>query len=319
MRLPMTTCRLAVATGVLVGLAGCSSGPSELASMVNTQAKSIANSVHRPGWISPEASSARLLYASEYNTNEVLIFDQKGLSQVGDITDGVNGPEGLFVDSHGNLYATNNAGTVQFYKKGKTSPTITYSQGLSYPFDVVVGTDGYVYVMNFNSGNGLVVEYPPGSTIPTLSFTIGALGEGVALDNANDLYVSYRNGGSGSVLEFPPHSSNGTDLGLQGLSSNVGGLLIDENGDIVYADQGNGLIDIFPPGSTTATRTISTGGDPWRLTLNHDEKTLYVSNWSENELQSFTYANGKPVATVPSISGPIGVSASPSYPFGEPY
>lgn len=267
----------------------------------------------RLGWLLPQAAGTGLLYVSEYNTNDIAILKQSDMSRVGTITAGVNGPWGMYVDAHKNLYVA--GGTVEFYPAGSITPTITYSQGLNGPIDVVAGTDGTVYVANFNGANGYVTEYPPGSTTPSLEVTTGFLTEGVALDAANNMYVTYRAGnGSESVLMYAPGSSTGTDLGLTGLSGGAGGLLVDQSGNLVVVDQA-GAVDIFPPGSTTASKVIGGMSDPLKVALGHTGKRLYCADNASGTLHVFAYPSGRPVTNVV-LNGPHGVATSPHAKFG---
>jgi hypothetical protein len=299
-------------------LAGCSGTSVQTPSAGLSSASNPVpvRGVAQRGWMLPQAAGTGLVYVSEYNTNDVAILRQSDLSRVGSITSGVNGPQGLYVDAHKNLYLANAGSTVEFYPSGSITPTITYSQGLNGPIDVVAGKDGTVYVANFNGANGYVTEYPPGSTTPSLQVTTGFLTEGIALDAANNMYVSYRAGnGSESVLMYAPGASTGTDLGLTGLSGGAGGILIDQAGALVVVDQG-GAIDVFPPGSVTASKVLSGLSDPFKVALGHTRKKLYCADASSGILHVFAYPSGRPITNVTGLNGPRGVATSPDAPFG---
>jgi hypothetical protein len=81
---------------------------------------------------------------------------------IGQIVDGISGPEGYFVDRHGNLFVSNVTNyTVTMYPRGSSNWTLRYT-GLAYPTNVTVGHDGMVYIPDL-VGNK-VVEYRKGST-----------------------------------------------------------------------------------------------------------------------------------------------------------
>src|ERR1700722_13059127 len=89
------------------------------------------------GWMAKDANPKHAwIYVSGTNTNNVLIYDlaKFGTPQIGEITTGINGPRGLFLDPAGTLYVANiGSGTVTIYPAGATTPSLTLSQGLIQP------------------------------------------------------------------------------------------------------------------------------------------------------------------------------------------
>jgi len=259
-------------------------------------------------WLSPEAKTGKgLLYVSSYNSNFVSIYKQKGTNQspIGTITAGLSGPEGMAVDRKLNLYVANTSNnTVTVYPPGQTSPSTTYSQSLSEPAGVAVGTDGTVYVENL--GNS-IVEYPAGSTSPShvisATFPIDA-----ALDSSNNLYVTYD---FCCVEKFAPGSTTGTDLGIV-LSAN-GGIQIDGSNNVVVANQVNTpMIEVFPPGQTSPSQVFGQEGDPNPIRFDHKAKHLYVGEPTSSTVNVYAYPSGTKVNTITSgVDFPAGVALSP--------
>src|SRR5579871_1786701 len=122
MRIPRTVTS-ATSAGAAVALLAACSGGGQLAPRAPitgdaTQSRSVAAtdgangilgvpslrmSTNRPGagWLSPEAKAAKqLLYVSDQANQRVSIFSQRGKNPapVGQITDGISGPDGLFLD-----------------------------------------------------------------------------------------------------------------------------------------------------------------------------------------------------------------------------
>ena len=141
--------RRALCVGIAgVALAGCGGSQPPIGSQATIRARPMpqATQLTAPrivpkaaGWLSPEARKSSLIYVA--NGSQVLIFPEKGELQtpIGMITSGVDGAYGLFVDKDGNLYVANGGnGTVTVYPRGATSPSQTYSQGLSYPLYPIV-------------------------------------------------------------------------------------------------------------------------------------------------------------------------------------
>jgi len=260
---------------------------------------------HRTGgWLSPAAKKSKhLIYVSDFVANVVQIYPESGSNPnpVGQITDGISGPEGSFVDKHGDLFVTNASNaTVTMYPRGSTTWKLQYT-GFAYPSDVTVGKDGTVYVADLVGEK--VVEFPKGSTRPKLTIDI-TYPQGVALDSKNNLYVSYNTGahglGPGDVEEFAPGSSSGRNLNLPIVWS--AGDALDGKNDVVVADQGSGsnaAVYVFPPGSTTPSETITQGlKDPFRVALDNKFKKLYVADPEVNALLVYDYSSGKLLKTI---------------------
>jgi hypothetical protein len=274
---------------------------------------------HRAGgWLSPAAKKAKhLIYVSDFIGNAVEIYPTTGSnpSPIGKITDGISGPEGCFVDRHGNLYVANASNeTVTMYPHGSTTYKLQYT-GFAYPTNVTAGPNGRVYVADLVGED--VVEFPKGSTRSKLTINI-TYPQGVAVDTKNNLYVSYNTGahggGPGDVNEYPPGSSNGQNLGLPIVWS--AGDAVDGNGDIVAADQGSGsnaAVYVFPPGSTKPSETINQGmEDPFRLALDSKYKTLYVADPEVNKVLIYDYSSGALTGSISNgLSSVYGVALYP--------
>ncbi len=254
---------------------------------------------HRPGgWLSPAAKDAtHLIYVSDFLNNAIEIYPTTGSnpSPIGEITDGISGPQGCFVDRHGNLFVANASNqTVTMYPHGGTTWKLQYT-GFAYPTNVTVGANGMVYVDDLVGQK--VVEFPRGKTRSKLTIGI-TYPQGVALDAKDNLYVAYNTGahgaGPGDVNEYAPGKKSGKDLGLPIAWS--GGDAIDGKSDVVVADQGTGsnaAVYVFPPGSSTPSQTIDQGMlDPFRIAFDKQFKTLYVADPAVNALLVYDYASG---------------------------
>jgi hypothetical protein len=238
---------------------------------------------HRAGWLAPGAKAHKhLLYVADQFGQTVYIFPQSGFNPppVGAITDGIAGPDGLFVDGHGALYVCNfGAGTVTVYPRGTTSPSKTLTGAGAAPIDVVVGRDGTVYVADFADGqDGHVFEYRNGATAPTTTIALAGYPEGLALDHAGNLFVAYqKTPTAGTVLEFAPHSTQGRDLNLP--ITLVGGATIDAHDNLLVADQSNPFphVDVFAPGASQPMQRIGGFALAFDIALNHAENRLFVT------------------------------------------
>jgi DNA-binding beta-propeller fold protein YncE len=316
----------------LVAAAGCSagptmqSGPSVPLTGAFERAARVPGVVAEPqpahragGWLSPAAKSGKhLIYVSDFLNNDVEIYPAKGSNPkpIGQITDGISGPEGCFIDTKGNLFVSNASNaTVTMYPRGSTSYTLLYT-GFAYPTSVAVGANGMLYVADLVGQK--VVEFPKGKTRSKRTISI-TYPQGVALDSKNNLYVSYNTGahggGPGDVNEYAPGSTGGQSLGLPIVWS--AGDAIDGKGDILVADQGSGsgnaAVYVFPPGSKTPSQTINQGlEDPFRLAMDKKFKHLYVADPEVNALLVYDYPSGKQVGSITNgLKSVYGVALSP--------
>lgn len=318
-----------LAVALFAGCSGNASTPGYISTMrspvgPNTQQQAqgrhgVKLSKTDHGWLSYQAKAGKhLLFVADQVAQSVYIFPQKGKNPapIGAITQGIAAPTGLFVDRHGKLYVCNfGAGTVTVYPKGSLSPSKTLTHAGVSPIDVVVGTDGTVYVADFNDGlDGHVFEYARGSTTPTTTISFPRYPEGVALDYNNNLYVAYQKSyTAGTVLKFKPGSTRAHDLGLT--TTLVGGETIDSQGDLLVVDQSNPAphVDVFPPGAKNPSQTIDGFALALDIALNHDNTHLYVT---QNQNPAVVYEVSYPRGTIlqqitNSLKAVYGVATSP--------
>ena len=262
------------------------------------------------GWLSPEARRKRkktLFYWGNFDTSTITILSSSG-KQEGQITTDLSNPERLFVDKHGDVYATNLGNdTITAYKAGQTSPFLTISSGVDTPTGLTVDAAGTVYCANV--GNDTITVYPKGKTSPSLTIPTASSPEYLATDAKDNLYAQIGLG----VVEFAPGSTSGKTLNLNVVSP--GALEVDKSGNIIVVDDGVPSIDYIPAGQSNPSKKIAvTSGSPFSLSLSGNEKTLYVSvdsNTGPFIVQSVPYPSGSSLSNkfTPNVGDwPIAVS-----------
>jgi len=268
-----------------------------------------------------DAKGGAILYVSDEGTpNVVNIYSAKNpnAGPIGQITAGLSTPDGMAIDTSGNLYVTNAGNnTIAVYKNGATTPFETYSSGLSTPANVVIGSDGTLYVVNLNGGSEFINEYPPGSMTPNLTIQAPHYANGLAVDPNGLLYAAYHDSsGHGWVYTYPKGSTSGTDLKLQ--VSTPAGLVLDKKGNLIVADATlPAAIKIFPPGATKPSVTVTNGvGNPFLCALNKNESRYYCSDsYPYEAVDAFTYPKLKFLYKVTAgVQVPAGVVARPTPP-----
>jgi hypothetical protein len=291
---------------VLAGLlSGCSGGSSQPAVQPIPAARSAAIT---------EAKAEKDLFVSN-NSNEVVILTDGTYMDVGDITDGIDGAAGIWVDPKGNLYVANyEAANVTEYKKGGSAPVCTYSASLHDPVDVTTDDAGNVYVDDFNllQNPGYIDKFAQCSNTISAQYDIDKGPEGVAVDSAGDIFVSYF---GGNFEEFKSGSSTPTPLGAT--VGEAAGLIVDKNENLI-ADDEKGNIDVIAPPYSSATVLVSGLDEPDRASLNKRENLLFNANYGSGTVTVYKYPSGKLLKTLGSsngISAAAGVAESPSATF----
>lgn len=336
--------RLAALIGV-VAIAACSNAGSPLGSSatgiqgsgtgtqgsgehvlgVGGRVVKFGGSAHRSnhrGWISPAAAKASLLYGSSYDGGFINIYDQKGNNQqpIGQLTSGLAGPEGIFVDKHHQLWVANSGNSsVVAFERGQTTPFTTLSDPDYYPLSVAVDKNGTVYVGNVESTTGPpgnIEVYTKGSTSPTetLTYSDMLIVLGIGVDAKNNLYVSYvPTSGPPAIVVFPAGSQTGTPLDVP--EANQGDITFDRHGNLVMETQSNSLGVWAPPYTSAPSRTISAvGNEP---SLNKTGIKIWVANgnYSQPMLEGYNYKNGNQVDVITNgwtnTAVPAGVALDP--------
>jgi hypothetical protein len=283
-------------------VAGCSASnapalaPGSIAAQSNGFARPAGTTTPARGWISPGAKADQHpFYWGNFSTSTITIYTLGAKpKEIGQITDGIDEPERLFVDRSRNLWVTNLGNdTLTEYPPGKTKPSFTISTDVANPIGIVVDSAGTVYCANV--ANDTVTEYPKGRTSPSVTIKMTSAPEYLAVDASDNLYASTAYG----VFEFGAGSTSGTNLGLS--VGSAGAIEVDRAGNIILVDDAADTIDIFPAGQTNPSKQVTVGmGAPYSLTLTKSEDRLYVSvNLASGgfEIQELAYPGGTSLKT----------------------
>jgi DNA-binding beta-propeller fold protein YncE len=286
----------ALSVSVAVALLPSCGGSQQIGQTASPQLRRDATSTPLPGGaVSHRASRplARypkrrhgLLYVgATYYTNAIDIFPLTGPNQqqVGSITNGIDAPWGLSVDSNKSLYVANAGnGTVTVYPYGSSTPSMTYSI-FGAALYALADSAGHVFLSGWNKHHqGHVIEFNAGRNRVIAHQQLGSETDGMAEDGQGNLYVAYRADGTfanSSIAEFSgPDLTNMRVLGMT--VDQPQGLLVDRAGNIIVAESAADRIDVFPPGATapSVTVTISGIGNLAELAMQNSETTLWVSS-----------------------------------------
>jgi hypothetical protein len=243
------------------------------------------------------------LFVSDFGTGAVEILANKTWTNTGSISDGIDGPDGNWVDKKGNLYVANYAGLdITEYAKGSTSPSNTYS-GVEDP--VAVTTDSSQNVYEGDYEGGYVSEFAQGSNSIIAQCSPGGDVEGVAVDKSGDVFVAYYvEDVGGKITEYTGGLSgcSGTTLGVT--LEYPGGMVLDKKGNLVVCDQDAEAVDIIAPPYNSVTGTLGSGySDPFHVTINKKNKQAYVANYGDEDVYVLSYPAGSTQATLNGSNG----------------
>lgn len=266
----------------------------------------------------PRRRAREMLFIADEDTNVLLYPANINATPklLGEITQGVTRSVGVATDSHGTLYVVNSGGSgpsIAEYKRGSKAPFKTITSGLRTPGFDAVDSFGNLYVADSASTGSIVQVYSAGASSPSKTIDIPPAANtgvgGLAFDPSGALLVNTFDvkTASATVYRVPRGSSSPQDLHLQDLP---GGLSLgaDKAGNI-YAGGHAGDIAVYPPGSTTPSRSISLGPDGfYTQMLVTPDGTIYWPDFDDSEM--FEIAPGASVPTNVFATPDSGVDAA---------
>ena len=270
-----------------------------------------------PGFVPESAKKQPILFVSDLDAQTIRLYpaNVKDPAQEGSITSGLSEPINIAVDTQGTLYVANNGNsTVTEYRLGKTTPSVTLSTSLVDPNGIAVDSKGTVYVTSGSSvGSCYVLEFPKGSTKPTVQVNGFGLPVGLAIDKDDNLYVG--DATENVVWRVPKGSTTPTKLALAGLADPTGVAFNAANHLYVSnedpANEGGDRVFGFVLGKNTPFVTITADlNGPYTLGFENDG-TLFVGNGSSNpgDISGYKKMNVDPFELFSSgLGNPVGVA-----------
>jgi DNA-binding beta-propeller fold protein YncE len=253
------------------------------------------------GWMARDANPKHAwLYVGGYNNNVILIYDlaKFGTPEIGQISNGLNNPGGMTLDSSGTLYVANQrGGNITIYPAGATSPSLTLSQGLSQPVDVAVDTNGDVYVSNRANTPDIVI-YPPGETVPsnTIMSNLIQIPTAVLFDATRNLYLADNVSG---VSQLPFGSQQFISLGLQGITD-ASGLALDALNANLFVSGANGNTLVFALGDSKPRRRLKgiANDDYLAIGTVGKHEYLFTPNSANNTVSVYLHTKNSPLTVL---------------------
>jgi DNA-binding beta-propeller fold protein YncE len=247
------------------------------------------------------AASAKDLFVDDSGQDAVEILTNKKWKNVGSIADGIDGPDGNWEDTKGNLYVANQSGPDITEYNSSRSLIYTYT-GVSDPVDVRTDTHGNVYEADYFGAD--VNEFGQESNTPIATCDPGGFVEGVAIDTKGDVFVAFFDGLFSYVTEYAGGLSgcNHTNLGVSVLEP--AGMIFDKSDNLILCDPGVPAVDVIDPPYNSVSRTLGSGySDPLHVTINKKNDQAYVADSGTGEVYVLGYPAGKLKATLGPSNG----------------
>ncbi|MGB6712741.1 MAG: hypothetical protein WBE30_03885 [Candidatus Cybelea sp.] len=318
MRIHKSERTVLIASATIFVLAACSAGSSQLGlpngSQTPTALLGGGGSVEAPLKACPKAR----VYVANFGSNAVSVYPQRGESPApcATITTGIYAPASVSVDSKGTLYVANYGNeNVTEYLRNADVPSVTFNVGLR-PEYIFVGADGTVYISAYPENE--VLEFAPGASSVTRTISI-PYPFGMVTDNKNNLYVAYNGSdGKGHVEKFKPQATTGKDLGITvGYAYDI---KLTKKSDLVLGDAAAGVVNIYPRGKTTPSRSFPTV-TPFSFALNRVETRLYVATSIPGQgvaVSIYDFQTGALLGAITNgTQSPDGVALDPTAPYAK--
>lgn len=228
------------------------------------------------------ASLARAdnFFVANSGVNSITKYDDNGA--VAPFTNAfVNGPNGVALDSSGNLYVTTNANVIRKFSPNGVDLGVFASTGINFAMGMAFDAKGNLYVAN-NGGSTIQRFGPDGTDLGVFANVIRPTG--LTFDAAGNLYVA----NVGNTIErFSPIGTPlipFTSLTL----NNPEGLAFDSLGNLYVANNGSNTIQVFSPGGADLGLLPTVGlSGPVGLAFASDGN-LYVVNSLTSTIEQIT-------------------------------
>ncbi|MFY9709110.1 MAG: hypothetical protein WBD57_07540 [Candidatus Cybelea sp.] len=196
------------------------------------------------------------------------------------------------------VYITDGDQVLIFPERRNKPPVGQITDGIESAYGICFDRNGNLYVANQYDDN--VVEYPPGATEPSQSFSQDLQRPLYpAVDSHGNLWVT--NADNGTVVEFAAGSTQATQV-LQTPGVEADGLDFDTKGDLYVAyrlqSQGSGSIEEFAPGSSQGTILGMSINQPQSVVVTNTGTILTVETGGTNRIDVFPPGYQEPTLEV---------------------
>jgi sugar lactone lactonase YvrE len=264
-----------------------------------SKSEPVVHRLPRTGAAVTYAHAGPLLYVPNWSPSTVEVYPAKKRNPqpIATITDGVDSPEDVCIDSGGSLYVVNEpvagAGSIAVYAAGQTAPFELITKGVDGPARCAIDAQGNIWITNFDGSNA--TEYLKGTKKPYAVITNGLQSpNGIAIDRLGNLYVANGpNYVTTNVQVYSPGTASPTRTITDGVTSPVG-IGVDADNTLYVTNLFQNNVEEYRFGADHPFRTITNGmNGPANVTFD-DQGRLYVSNYVGATIVEFALGSTTP-------------------------
>ncbi len=312
----MTLMRYLLALLTIGLLAGCSSAGN--GSSNNSEIPANSSFARRASSVQSTSMPAAPIYVL-HNTRPawlhgggpvlVGIYADNGTSvsyRVGDVTD--NSAQQVAVDALGRLYVLNSfsttASAVAVYSPWGRQLRYTISvPGRAYNIALDGSRNLYVqYLAGGAGGPEDISVYAPGSTTALRTIQLAGTAEEVVAPSGTIYAAAYGSGNNAQITVYPAgHAKPSYSFTIAGPNPYVWSLQTDQSSNFYVTNLSPNILE-YAPGSTTPTRTLTTGSEIPHLMSFDSNGNLYASD-SDGTILHFQSGSTTPSARSPRTKG----------------
>lgn len=241
-----------------------------------------------------------MLYVDDLANNTVDVLKNHSWKVLNTITDGIDGPAGIFMDRHADLLVANAAGhnVTEYEYSGQLE--FTYTAGIKTPN--VVTADKLSAVFE-GDANDSVSELPPHQNQAITCATPGPV-YGIAVDQYGNVYASV-GGQGGKIIYFPRGLIySGCGYGEYTIKFSFPyGIALDKQRNLIVCDMGAKTVDIVAPNGTTIGTLGSGWSAPTEISIDREGTEAFVTDQGTRTVEVLTYPGGVHVASIGSANG----------------
>jgi len=278
------------------------------------------------GFVNASAPSKGEVFVSDAALGDVFLFSAAGKPEA--LITGFSEPQGLGVDSTGNLYVANtNLSDIVVYKTDYKTIKETLDDSGQYPvdvkYDVRTGLIGVTNIISASGGPGSVSFFAKGSTSPCATvynknwarIYFGAFAAG------GDFFVDGEDPNGNTLVGVVHGGCSATGISTLSTGNAIsfpGGVQVTPNNEIAIDDQIAGAVYTYAHptnnslGSPLSTAFLSGSGDTVEFTFHRTADALWTADAELLSSFKFPYpAGGSPSKTISGLLEPIGVAENP--------
>ncbi len=231
-------------------------------------------------------SRADILYVSEADGTIDKYDTATGINEgvFANNSSGLNGPEGIALDSFGNLYAASygNDEIMKFTPGGTGSVFANVGSSLNGPINLAVNPLGDVYVTRFSSNN--ITEFSPsGSLLSSINSSSLSDPQGLAFDKSGNLYIA--SWGNGNIVKYS--AAGFTTFAQENFGQGPYDMAFDTAGNMYVANFNGTNIEKFTTGGIRSL--YDTAGLNSPIALEFDSAgDLFIANYYGNSITEIT-------------------------------